>query len=94
MCIRDRLCFFCYCALEQTAALWASSYLTVYKGISADTAASFAGLFFIGITVGRAICGLDVYKRQAFSFIKSRNAENTVLAVHAQMCIRDRRQVP
>lgn len=56
------LCFFCYCALEQTAALWASSYLTVYKGISADTAASFAGLFFIGITVGRAICGFITMK--------------------------------
>lgn len=56
------LCFFCYCALEQTAGLWASSYLTVYKGISADTAASFAGLFFIGITVGRAICGFLTVK--------------------------------
>ena len=56
------LCFFCYCALEQTAARWASSYLTVYKGISADTAASFAGLFFIGITVGRAICGFITMK--------------------------------
>ena len=56
------LCFFCYCALEQTAGLWASSYLTVYKGISADTAASFAGLFFIGITVGRAICGFITVK--------------------------------
>ena len=56
------LCFFCYCALEQTAGLWASSYLTVYKGVSADTAASFAGLFFIGITVGRAICGFITVK--------------------------------
>ena len=49
--------FFCYCALEQTAALWASSYLVLHKGVSAETAAGFASLFFIGITVGRAISG-------------------------------------
>ncbi len=49
--------FFCYCALEQTAALWASSYLVLHKGVSTETAAAFASLFFIGITVGRAISG-------------------------------------
>ena len=49
------LCFFCYCALEQTAGLWASSYLTLHKGVSSETAAIFASLFYIGITVGRAI---------------------------------------
>ena len=46
--------FFCYCALEQTAALWASSYLALYKGVPAETAAFFASMFFIGITIGRA----------------------------------------
>jgi fucose permease len=51
------LCFFCYCALEQTTGLWASSYLTLYKGITPETAASFASLFFIGITIGRALSG-------------------------------------
>lgn len=56
------LCFFCYCGVEQTAGLWASSYLTLCKGISPETAASFAGLFFIGITVGRAICGFITMK--------------------------------
>lgn len=56
------LCFFCYCALEQTTGLWASSYLTLYKGISPETAASFASLFFIGITVGRAISGFATIK--------------------------------
>ena len=49
--------FFCYCAVEQTAGLWASSYLTLHRGIAAETAAGFAGLFFIGITVGRALSG-------------------------------------
>lgn len=39
------LCFFCYCAIEQTAGLWASSYLHLFKGIPAETAARFAGMF-------------------------------------------------
>lgn len=49
--------FFCYCALEQTAGLWGSSYLTLSCGVQPETAARFAGLFFIGITVGRAVSG-------------------------------------
>ena len=51
------VCFFCYCAIEQTAGLWASSYLNLYKGVPAETAASFASMFYIGITIGRAISG-------------------------------------
>ena len=51
------LCFFCYCALETTAGLWASSYLTLVRQVPAQTAASFASLFYIGITVGRGVCG-------------------------------------
>ena len=54
--------FFCYCALEQTAILWASSYLHVYKGIPAETAAGYAGLFFLGITAGRALSGFLTMK--------------------------------
>jgi len=49
--------FFCYCALEQTAGLWASSYLTLQKGVPAETAAGLASLFYTGITVGRALSG-------------------------------------
>ncbi len=49
--------FFGYCALEQTAALWASSYLSLYKGVPAETAAFFGSMFFIGITIGRALNG-------------------------------------
>lgn len=54
--------FFCYCALEQTAGLWAGSYLVLYKGIAPETAAGFAGLFYVGITVGRALCGFLTLK--------------------------------
>lgn len=56
------ICFFCYCSLEQTAGLWASSYLTLYKGVPADTAATFASLFFLGITIGRALSGFVTMK--------------------------------
>lgn len=56
--VREIMCiFFCYCALEQTAGLWASSYLVLHKGVEAELAASFASLFFIGITVGRGASG-------------------------------------
>lgn len=54
--------FFCYCAVEQTAGLWAASYLTLHKGVAAETAASFAGMFFFGMTVGRAISGFLTMK--------------------------------
>ena len=50
-------CFFFYCAVEQTAGLWAGSYLCLHKGLSAEAAAKFAGLYFLGLTVGRAISG-------------------------------------
>jgi fucose permease len=56
------LCFFCYCALESTTGLWASSYLTIYKGVSAETAATYASLFYIGITIGRGISGFITFK--------------------------------
>ena len=54
--------FFCYCALEQTAGLWASSYLVLYKGVAAETAATFASMFYIGITVGRFFSGFITMK--------------------------------
>lgn len=54
--------FFCYCALEQTAGLWASSYLVLYKGVSSEAAAVFASMFFTGIAVGRAVSGFLTIK--------------------------------
>lgn len=56
------LTFFCYCAVEQTAGLWASSYLVLHWGISSETAANFASMFYIGITVGRALGGFLTLK--------------------------------
>lgn len=64
------ICFFCYCALEQTTGLWASSYLTLHKGVSADTAASFASMFYLGITVGRALSGFLTMKLNDVQMIR------------------------
>ena len=51
------IAFFSYCALEQTAMLWASSYLVQFRGIDASVAARFASMFCIGITAGRFLSG-------------------------------------
>lgn len=53
--------FFAYCALEQTAGLWASSYLSNFRGINPVTAAGYASLFYLGITGGRAISGFITF---------------------------------
>lgn len=62
--------FFCYCALEQTTGLWASSYLVLRRGLSAETAAGFASLFFIGITAGRAFSGFLTMKLNDMQMIR------------------------
>jgi len=62
--------FFCYCALEQTAALWASSYFVLRDGLDPDTAASYASLFFLGITLGRLISGFVTYRMNDVNMIR------------------------
>lgn len=64
------LFFFCYCAVEQTAGLWAASYLSLYKGIPAEKAAGFASMFFLGITIGRAFSGLIAMKLNDTQMVK------------------------
>ena len=56
------LAFFCYCAAEQTAILWSATYLVKHSGLAEEIAASFASMFLIGITVGRAFSGFLTYK--------------------------------
>ena len=64
------VCFFCYCALESTAGLWAASYCTLVRGIDAATAASWASLFYLGITAGRFVCGFLTMKMSDRSMIR------------------------
>lgn len=55
--IKSLFVFFSYCALESTAGLWASSFLVQQRGIAPQTAAKFASLYYIGITLGRLLSG-------------------------------------
>ena len=50
--------FACYCSAESIAMQWSSSYLVYHRGVSTDLAATFASMFFLGITFGRFLCGL------------------------------------
>ncbi len=60
--IEIMLAFFCYCAIEQTSGLWAASWLVNVKGIAENIAAGFAGFYFLGITIGRAVSGFITMK--------------------------------
>ena len=52
------IAFFSYCSLETTLGLWASTYLVEARGIPKETAATFASLVYLGITIGRFISGI------------------------------------
>ena len=56
------IAFFCYCAAEQTAILWGSTYLVRHCGMAEDVAAGFASLFLIGMTIGRGLNGFLTYQ--------------------------------
>ena len=49
---------------------WASSYLTLYKGVPAETAAGYASMFYIGITIGRALSGFITMKLNDVQMIR------------------------
>lgn len=54
--------FFCYCAIELTTGLWASSLLVTNNGLSAESAAKWVSLYYLGITVGRFLSGFIAMK--------------------------------
>ena len=56
------LTFFCYSMIEQTCSLWAAGYMVFARGIDTAKAAGFAGMFFLGITAGRALSGFLTMK--------------------------------
>lgn len=62
--------FFCYCALEQTAALWSASYFHLHSHYTPETAATLGSLFFLGITLGRAISGFITIKLNDTSMVR------------------------
>lgn len=54
---RAMLFCFSYCTLEQTTSLWAATYLVQHCGVTAEAAAGYTSLFFIGLTAGRVLSG-------------------------------------
>ena len=64
------LAFFCYCAAEQTAILWSATYLVDHVGMAEEIAASFASMFLIGLTIGRALSGFVTYKLNDTNMIR------------------------
>lgn len=56
------LAFFCYCGAESTIFLWVSSYMVLHGQIPEDLAATYASLFFLGMTIGRALNGFLTIK--------------------------------
>ncbi len=66
--------FFCFCAIEQTTGLWASSYLVYNRGIPPEIAAGFSALFYLGITIGRGICGFIAMKYNDKQMIRAGTA--------------------
>jgi len=65
------LTFFAYCSVEVTAGLWASTFLVQQRGIATETAAGYAALFFIGVTVGRFISGFIANKISTKNMVRS-----------------------
>ena len=64
------LAFFCYCALEGTAGLWAATYMVRHLGMHEETAAILASMFYLGITAGRAVSGFMTYKFRDVNMIR------------------------
>ena len=65
------LAFFSYCALESTATLWTSSYLVGHHGMDKPSAATFALLGALGVTIGRFLNG----------FVADRFGDKTMIRV-------------
>lgn len=57
------LMFFCYCSMELTTSLWASTYLVQTWDLTPAAAAGAASMFYIGIMLGRFVNGFLAMKR-------------------------------
>ena len=44
--------------MEAATGLWSSTFLVQQKGLTAETAARWVSLFYLGITVGRGLAGI------------------------------------
>ena len=68
------LTFFCFCAVEQTALIWAASYFAIGHGLTADKAALFSAACITGEMIGRFLCGFLTYKFSDMQLIRAGQA--------------------
>lgn len=61
---------FCYCAMELTVGLWGASFATELFHVTADVAAAWASLFYLGLTIGRAAAGFISIKLNNLQMIR------------------------
>ena len=64
------LAFFCYCGIETTTNLWAASFLTTTRGLTAEAAARGTSLFFLGVTLGRLLTGFATARMSNCNLIR------------------------
>ncbi len=63
--------FFCYCSMELTTSLWASTYLVQKWDYTPEAAAGYASMFYIGITFGRFVNGFLAMKLSDHMLIRT-----------------------
>lgn len=54
--------FACYCGVEYTCGQWGASYFVGVLGVDKATAAKWCSLFYLGVTIGRGLCGFIAMK--------------------------------
>jgi fucose permease len=64
------LAFFTYCAAEYSTGLWASTYFVKVRGVLPDTAASWASMYYLGITLGRLASGFAAIKLKSRTLVR------------------------
>ncbi len=55
-------CFFCYCGIESIMFVYASTFMKLQFHATAEQAASYGAIFYLGMTIGRAINGFATIK--------------------------------
>lgn len=63
--------FFSYCAIEAGTGLWAASFLTTERSTLAVDAAFWVAMYYLGITLGRFVCGAIAEKIAEETLIRS-----------------------
>lgn len=63
--------FFCSCAIEFTCGLWGSTFLVESKGLALDSAAVFAAIYYLGMTMGRLFSGLLASRLNSWKLIQT-----------------------